>query len=110
MRTPIPKMARPFSVVVTDPVDLDLSVFSLWLQDYNVTDATRERTKNESKVTSLFHDYSSLLHSETEEMYRLFNSIEPYLQSPTTFLNQSVFQVQRAWLLEGGAGYLDGVF
>ena len=86
-------MAKPFSVVVTDPINVDLNVFRYWLQGFNVTKATRERLQHEPEVTKLFKDYSHLLHSETEEMYKRFHSIEPYLHSPTTFLNQSVYQV-----------------
>ena len=88
------KMAKPIiNVVVTDPADVDLTAFSFWLRGFNLTGATKERLRHEPAVTKLFSDYPSLVLSETEEMYRVFNSVEPYLHSPPTFLNQSIFQV-----------------
>lgn len=86
--------ARP-EVVVTDPVDVDLHTFSLWLKGIDVHNATSIRLSREPPVTRLFTDYTDLLHSETEELYRLFNSIESYLQSPPVFMNQYVYQVRK---------------
>lgn len=88
-------MAKPFCVVITDPINVDLNVFSYWLQGFSVVKATKERFQHEPEVTKLFKDYTGFLQSETEEMYRRFYSIEPYLHSPTSFLNQSVYQVHK---------------
>ncbi|XP_011406579.1 PREDICTED: acidic fibroblast growth factor intracellular-binding protein-like [Amphimedon queenslandica] len=87
--------ARPFTISVMNPVDIDITVFSYWLNGYSPSDAAKERQKKEPKEFHCFFglDYSQLLISETEEMYSLFRSIEPYLQSPPTFINQSVFQI-----------------
>ena len=86
--------ARPFIFTVMSPVDIDINVFALWLKGYSPSDAARERLKNEPQELMVsFPDYNPLLVSETEEMYSLFKSIEPYLQFPPTFVNQSVFQV-----------------
>ena len=84
---------RTVIVTVSHPVDVDLNVFSLWLKGMSLQGATRIRINIEPPVTQLFSDYPALLLAETEEMYRLFNSLEPYLQSPPTFLSQFVYQV-----------------
>lgn len=89
-------MAKPFTVVIIEPVNISLPTFTLWLQGHSIADATRKRMTSQSESSLMggeFNDYPSLLYAETEEMYHLFNSIEPYLQSPSTFLNQRVFQV-----------------
>ena len=86
-------MAKPVIATVTDPVDIDLFVFSLWLEGIGVHDASRRRLEQEPPITEQFADYTSLLLVETEEMYRLFNSLEGFLQSPPMFMNQYIFQV-----------------
>lgn len=86
-------MAKPVVAIVTDPVDIDLSTFSLWLKGIDVQNATSYRLSREPSVTRFFTDHADLLLNETEEMYRLFNSMEGYLQSPPVFMSQYVFQV-----------------
>ncbi len=86
-------MAKPVIATVTDPVDIDLATFSLWLRGIDVHNATSMRLAKEPIITREFVDYTDLLLTETEEMYRLFNSIEAFLQSPPVFMNQYIFQV-----------------
>ena len=86
-------MAKPVIATVTDPVDIDLSTFSLWLKGIDLHNATSIRLSKEPAITRQFVDYTDLLLNETEEMYRLFNSMETFLQSPPVFMNQYIFQV-----------------
>ena len=87
--------------IVVVPMDIDLTAFSLWLKGMDVQNATSFRMSNEPPITRKFPDYASLLLAETEDMYQLFNSMETYIQSPPTFMNQQVFQVGK---LTKGAG------
>lgn len=84
---------KPVIATITDPVDIDMSAFSLWLKGIDVQNSTSFRLSQEPPITRQFTDHASLLLNETEEMYRLFNSIEGFLQSPPMFMNQYVFQV-----------------
>lgn len=86
-------MSKAVFVPTLDPLDLDVVVFSYWLKGYSSTVAARGRMQQEPTVP-FFEDASLLLLAETEEMFRLFNMIEVYLQNPPTFFNQMVFQVQ----------------
>ena len=83
-------------VFVSEPVGVDLEVFALWLSGRGVEEATRQRMKNEPSISKEFHDYRSLLHSETRDQFRIFHILEPYLQSPPTLMNQHLFQFSLA--------------
>ena len=87
-------MSKAVLVPTCDPLDIDLIIFSYWLKGCTSEAATRGRLQHEPNVAQGFgEDLSFLLLTETEEMFRLFNTIEVYLQNPPTFLNQMVFQV-----------------
>ena len=88
--------AKVFSVSVCEPADLDLEVFSLWLSGCDVRDAARRRLASEPAVTKQFRDFQALLESEVRDQYRLFQILEPYLQSPQTLLTQPLFQLSSA--------------
>ena len=89
-------MAKPIMSIVISPMDVDLAAFSLWLKGMDVQNATSFRMANEPPITRKFPDYASLLLAETQDMYQLFNSMETYIQSPPTFMNQQVFQVSKS--------------
>ena len=86
-------MAKSVTVAVTEPAGVDVEVFSLWLRGVDVHEAARIRLGQEPLVTRQFPNFHGLLAAETEDMYRKFRSLEPYLQSPPTFLNQQVFNL-----------------
>ena len=85
--------SRSLSILVSEPADPDLDIFSLWVNGYEVKEATRLRADNEPAVTMEFHNYQHLLLSETLEQYRMFELLQPYLQLPQTFMNQHLFQL-----------------
>lgn len=86
-------MARVLSVSVSEPVEIDLAVFSLWLSGCDAETATRERVPSEPAVAKEFHDFQSLLLSDTLDQFRIFRTLEPYIQYPPTLLNQHLFQL-----------------
>lgn len=86
-------MSRHLTVTITEPADVDLEAFSLWLRGINVEAATKARLEREPPVSSQFKDLQELLLTETADMYRMYSSLQDYLQSPPTFLAQQIFQI-----------------
>ena len=83
-------------VFLCEPLEISPHVFSLWLSGYNIDEACRRRTDTEPEVTRQFQDFLSLLRSETKDQFRIFLILEPYLQSPSTFLTQNLVQLPTA--------------
>ena len=86
-------MSRSFSIQVSEPADPDLDVFSLWLNGYGVKEAAEMREQGEPPITKEFRDYKQLLLAETQEQFRMFELLQPYLQLPQRFVNQHLFQL-----------------
>ena len=86
-------MSRHLTVTVTEPAEMDLEAFSLWLKGLNVEAATKVRMEREPAVSQQFRDLQELLLTETADMYRMYFSLLDYLQSPPTFLTQQIFQI-----------------
>ena len=80
-------------VFLCEPLEIDPQVFSLWLSGYNIDEAYRRRMDTEPEVSRQFPDFQSLLRSETRDQFRIFLILEPYLQSPPTFLTQNLVQL-----------------
>lgn len=96
MQRTISKMSRSLSILVCEPADPDINTFSLWVNGYGVKDATVLREKNELAITREFRDYRQLLQTETQDQFRMFELLQPYLQLPHTFMNQHLFQLSHA--------------
>ena len=79
-----------------EPLEIDPLVFSLWLSGCSIDEATRRRVASESDVARQFPDFNSLLRSETKDQFRIFLILEPYFQSPPTFLTQGLVQIPNA--------------
>ena len=85
------------SVCVSEPEDVDLEVFSLWLDGCGADEAARQKARSEPEVTRLFKDCAcSLLRAEVEEQFRLFQILRPYLQHPQTLVSQELVQLSHA--------------
>ena len=80
-------------VFVCEPVEIDPLVFSLWLSGYDIEEATKRRIDREPEITRQFPDFQNLLKRETRDQFRIFLILEPYLQSPPTFLTQDLVQI-----------------
>jgi hypothetical protein len=89
-------MSRTLCILVSEPADPDLDIFTLWVNGHGVKEATEIRADNEPSVTKEFHDYKPLLLSETQEQFRMFELLQPYLQLPQTFMNQHLFQLSHS--------------
>ena len=83
-------------VFLCEPLEIDPLVFSLWLSGYDIEEAVKRRLDKEPEVTRQFPDFLSLLKSETRDQFRIFLILEPYLQSPPTFLTQDLVQIPTA--------------
>ena len=82
---------------MSEPADPDLDTFSLWLKGYEVQEAASIREKNEStSIKGFYKDYQHLLLSETQDQFRMFNLLQPYLQLPQTLMNQHIFQLSQS--------------
>ena len=90
------KMSRALCILVSEPADPDLDIFSLWVNGHGAKDATEMRADNEPAITKEFHDYKRLLLNETQEQFRMFELLQPYLQLPQTFMNQHLFQLSQS--------------
>lgn len=87
-------MAKSFGVFVTEPTELDLEVFRLWLSGEGVKDACEKRMRNEASVPDEFRsNFKEMIFSETQDQFRLFQILETYLQLPSKFLNQTLSQL-----------------
>lgn len=86
-------MSRSLSILVSEPADPDLDTFSLWVNGYGAKEATERREKSEPAITREFRDYKQLLLTETQDQFRMFELLQPYLQLPRTFMNQHLFQL-----------------
>ena len=84
---------KTLDVFVSAPAGLDLNVFSLWLKGCDVQTATRLRQDSEPEISREFEDFQVLLFSDTQDQYRLFNTLEPYLQLPSTLMTQQLIQL-----------------
>ena len=84
---------KTLDVFVSAPAGLDLNVFSLWLMGCDVHTATRLRRDSEPEISREFEDFEVLLFSDTQDQYRLFNTLEPYLQLPSTLMTQQLIQL-----------------
>ena len=89
-------MSRFLGILVSEPSDIDLDTFSLWLSGYGVKEATERRAKSEPPITKEFDDYKQLLLSETRDQYIMFQLLQPYLQLPQTLMNQHLFQLSQS--------------
>ena len=89
-------MAKSLEVFVSEPADVDMGVFSLWLSGCDAEKAVVQRMAKEPAISKEFHDFQSLLLSETQDQFRLFRHLEPYLQSPQTLLNTHLFPLPLA--------------
>ena len=89
-------MARLLDVFVSEPAQVDLQVFALWLCGYTAEKANLQRMTSEPAISKEFHDYQALLLSDTQDQFRTFHTLEPYLQFPPTLLNQHLFQLPLA--------------
>lgn len=89
-------MSRTLCILVSEPADPDLDVFLLWVNGHGAKEATEMREDNEPAITKEFHDYRQLLLSETQEQFRMFELLQPYLQLPQTFMNQHLFQLSHS--------------
>ena len=83
-------------VVLSEPLEIIPQVFSLWLSGYSVEEAFRRRLDAEPDSSRQFPDFPGLLKSETLDQFRIFLILEPYLQSPPTFLTQDLVQLPAA--------------
>ena len=89
-------MAKLLDVFVSEPTQIDLQVFALWLSGCNTEKATSQRMISEPAISREFHDYPALLLSEIQDQFRTFHTLESYLQFPPTLLNQHLFQLPLA--------------
>ena len=88
-------MASPLDVFVTEPTEIDLEVFSLWLSGEGVERVTDLRLERDPPklYSKEFEDFRGMLLSETQGYFRLFQILEPYLQLPSRLLKQSLVQI-----------------
>ena len=87
-------MATSLGVFVTEPTELDLEVFCLWLSGEGVEIACEERLRKEQSIPKEFRsNFKEMLFSETQDQFRMFQILEPYLQLPSRLLNQSLVQL-----------------
>ena len=89
-------MARPLDVCVSEPAEVDLNVFTHWLSGCDVEKAAQLRMADEPSISREFHDYQTLLLSDTRDQFRSFRTLEPYLQLPSTLTTQHLFQLSHA--------------
>lgn len=68
----------------------------MWVSGYGVKEATERRAESEPAVTREFRDFKQLLFSETQDQFRMFELLQPYLQLPQTFMNQHLFQLSQS--------------
>ena len=83
-------------IFVCEPLEINPQVFSLWLSGYSVDEAFRRRVDTEPETSKQFPDFQRLLRNETVDQFRIFLILEPYLQSPPTFLTQDLVQLPTA--------------
>ena len=81
---------------MSEPADVDMGVFSLWLSGCDAEKAVVQRMSKEPAISKEFHDFQSLLLSETQDQFRMFRHLEPYLQSPQTLFNTHLFPLPLA--------------
>ena len=83
----------PLEVFISEPAEVDSEVFNLWLKGHAVEEACRLTKSNEPPISKEFDDFHSLLLSEIQGQYRVFQILESYLQLPPTLLGQKLFQL-----------------
>lgn len=81
------------NVFLCDPTEIDKLVFSQWLQGLSIDNAVKGRSRKEFTGFERSPNFVQLLQSETDDQYRLFNLLEPYLQNPRTLIKQHVFPI-----------------
>lgn len=81
------------NVFLCDPTEINKLVFSQWLQGLSIDNAVKGRSRKEFTGFEGSPNFLQLLQSETEDQYRLFNLLEPYLQNPRTLIKQHVFPI-----------------
>ena len=81
------------NMFLCDPTEIDMPVFSQWLQGLSIDNAVKDRSRKEFTGFERSPNFYQLLQSETEDHYRLFNLLEPYLQNPRTLIKQHVFPI-----------------
>lgn len=75
-------MAKSLDVFISEPAEIDLQVFALWLSGCSTDEATSQRMSSEPAISREFHDCLALLRSETQDQFRTFHTLESYLQFP----------------------------
>ena len=83
----------PLEVFISEPAEVDAEVFNLWLKGHTVEEACRLTKSNEPPISKEFDDFHSLLLSEIQGQYRVFQILESYLQLPPTLFGQRLFQL-----------------
>lgn len=81
------------NVFLCDPTEIDMLVFSQWLQGLSIDNAVKVRNRKDFTGFERSPNFLQLLQSETEDQYRLFNLLEPYLQNPRTLVKHHVFPI-----------------
>ena len=81
------------NVFLCDPTEIDMLVFSQWLQGLSIENAVKGRSSKDFTGFEKSPNFLQLLQSETEDQYRLFNLLKSYLQNPRTLVKQHVFPI-----------------
>jgi len=81
------------NVFLCDPAEVDMTIFSQWLQGLSIESAVKYRYNKDLSGFESSQNYLQLLQSETEDQYRLFDLLEPYLQNPNALKDQHVFPI-----------------
>lgn len=87
------QMRQVFGAFLTDPIDIDETIFDLWLDGLNVND-THTSLYKESRLPVAVDAFDrNLLYHDLVDHYRLYDKLEHYLMHPNLLKTQLLFQI-----------------
>eukprot|EP01119_Soliformovum_irregulare_P019309 TRINITY_DN6085_c0_g1_i3.p1 TRINITY_DN6085_c0_g1~~TRINITY_DN6085_c0_g1_i3.p1 ORF type:complete len:452 (-),score=97.47 TRINITY_DN6085_c0_g1_i3:98-1423(-) len=81
-------------VFITDPILVDFSVFNLWIEGHTAKEASLRRKALSSGTPFDGQLFPELIGRDTIDQFRNFDLLEPILENPESFHNESLIQIE----------------
>ena len=88
-------MREVFGAFLTDPIHINETIFDLWLEGLNKTDAPSSLCKDAHSPSTTGPFDKNVFSHDLINHYRLYDKLEHYLMHPNLLQSQLLFQIPR---------------
>ena len=88
-------MREVFGAFLTDPLHINETIFDLWLEGLNVTDALSSLCKESHSPSTIDPFDKNVFSHDLINHYRLYDKLEHYLMHPNLLQSQLLYQIPR---------------